>query len=135
MHRRGGEIGLAPKSLRANEDVRKAGLGSLEVAKRAGVEIGFGTDLLGHLHEEQSREFLIRQEVERPIEVLRSATLVNARILQRERELGELVPGAFADLLVVDGDPLQNLDLLQHQGRHILAIMRGGVFCKNVIPS
>jgi hypothetical protein len=52
-------------------------------------------------------------------------TLVNACILQRERELGELVPGAFADLLVVEGEPLQNLDLLQHQGRHIPAIMRG----------
>jgi imidazolonepropionase-like amidohydrolase len=133
MHRRAAEIGLPPKSQKANEDVRKAGLRSLEIARRAGVAIGFGTDLLGPLHEEQSREFLIRQEVERPIEVLRSATLVNARILQRERELGELVPGAFADLLVVDGDPLQNLDLLQHQGRHIPAIMKGGVFCKNVI--
>jgi imidazolonepropionase-like amidohydrolase len=135
MHRRGADIGLPEKSRRANEEVRKAGLRSLEIAKRAGVGIGFGTDLLGPLHEEQSREFLIRQEVERPIEVLRSATLVNARILQRERELGELVPGAFADLLVVEGDPIRNLDLVQHQGRHMPAIMRGGVFWKNLLPS
>src|SRR5262249_33627449 len=121
MHRRGTEIGLPQKSQQANEEVRRAGLQSLEVAKRAGVEIGFGTDLLGQLHEDQSREFLIRQAVEGSIEVLRSATLVNARILQREGELGELVAGAFADLLVVDGDPLRNLDLLQHQGRHLSA--------------
>src|SRR5262249_51268755 len=128
MHRRGEEVALPKESRRKNEEVLLAGLRSLEIAKKGGVELGFGTDLLGQLHEEQSREFLIRQEVERPIEVLRSATLVNARILQREGELGELVPGAFADLLVVDGDPLRNLDLLQHQGRHLLAIMKGGGF-------
>jgi imidazolonepropionase-like amidohydrolase len=135
MHRRGAEIGLPPKSQQANQEVRKAGLGSLEIAKRAGVRIGFGTDLIGQLHDEQSREFLIRQEVERPIEVLRSATLVNASILRRERELGELVPGAFADLLVVGGDPLRDLGLLQGQGRHLAAIMKGGVFYKNLLPS
>jgi imidazolonepropionase-like amidohydrolase len=135
MHRRGEEIALPRESRRKNEEVRQAGLRSLAIAKRAGVEIGFGTDLLGQLQEEQSREFLIRREAERPIDILRSATLVNARILQRERELGELVPRAFADLLVVDGDPLDNLDLLQHQGRHLPAIMKGGVFCKNLLPS
>jgi imidazolonepropionase-like amidohydrolase len=135
MQRRGEEIGLPEETRRKNQEVRLAGLRSLEIAKRAGVEIGFGTDLLGQLHEEQSHEFLIRQEAEKPLEVLRSATLVNARILQRERELGELVPRAFADLLVVDGDPLQNLDLLQHQGKHMRAIMKGGVFFKNLLPS
>ena len=60
---------------------------------------------------------------------------VNASILRREGELGELVPGAFADLLVVDGDPLRDLGLLQHQGRHLAAIMKGGVFSKNLLPS
>jgi imidazolonepropionase-like amidohydrolase len=135
MHRRGEEIALPRESRRKNAEVRAAGLRSLEIAKRAGVEIGFGTDLLGQLHEEQSRELLIRQEVEKPVEILRSATLVNARVLQQEGTLGEVVPGAAADLLVVDGDPLQNLDLLQHQGRHLPAIMKGGVFCKNLLPS
>jgi imidazolonepropionase-like amidohydrolase len=135
MHRRGSEVGLPSKTLQANEEVYKAGLQSLEIAKRAGVEIGFGTDLLGQLHEEQSREFVIRQEVERPVEILRSATLVNARILQREGQLGELVPGSFADLIVVDRNPLQDLGLLQDQGGHILAIMKGGIFCKNCLAS
>jgi imidazolonepropionase-like amidohydrolase len=133
MDRRGEEIALPEESRRKNKEVRHAGLRSLEIAKRAGVEIGFGTDLLGQLHEEQSREFLIRRETERPVEILRSATLVNARILQREGDLGELVPGAWADLLVVDGDPLHDLDLLQHQGRHLPAIMKGGAFCKNLL--
>jgi imidazolonepropionase-like amidohydrolase len=131
IQRRGAEIGLPPKSQQANEVVRRAGLHSLEIARRAGVEIGFGTDLLGQLQEEQSREFLIRREVERPLDILRSATLVNARILRREGELGELVPGAMADLLIVDGDPLSDLAMLQDQGEHIAAIMMGGRFYKN----
>jgi len=134
IERRASEIGLPPKSRQANVVVRKAGLRSLEIARRAGVEIGFGTDLLGQLQEEQSREFLIRREVERPIDILRSATLVNARILQRDGELGELVPGAMADLLIVDGDPLSDLSVLQDQGEHIAVIMMGGRFYKNRLP-
>ncbi|HTY55621.1 MAG TPA: amidohydrolase family protein [Candidatus Binataceae bacterium] len=132
INRHAAKIGLPPKSREANDVVRKAGLRSLEIARRAGVEIGLGTDLLGELHEEQSREFLIRQEVERPVEILRSATLINARILRRERELGELVPGALADLLVVDGDPLRDLALLQDQGKHMPVIMKGGKLFKNL---
>jgi imidazolonepropionase-like amidohydrolase len=153
MRRRGGDIGLPEESRRKNEEVFKVGLRSLELAKRARVEIGFGTDLLGCLQEEQSREFLIRAEVERPIEVLRSATLVNGQILKRDQEsrnnvlaagvpdqeapgvLGELVPGACADLLVVEGDPLRQLELLQDQGAHLSVIMKGGQFYQNHLPS
>ena len=59
-------------------DVLDAGLGSLEIAARAGVPIGFGTDLLGETHDHQSHEFVIRGRAMPPIEVLRSATVVNA---------------------------------------------------------
>jgi imidazolonepropionase-like amidohydrolase len=142
MHRRGSEFGLPEESRRKNVVVREAGLRSLEFARRAGVQIGFGSDLLGQMQVDQSREFLIRGEgSERPIDILRSATLVNARILGREgspdREipdaLGELRPGACADLLVVDGDPTQNLELLQDQGVHLPVIMKGGRFVKNLL--
>jgi imidazolonepropionase-like amidohydrolase len=134
MSRRGKEIGLPEESRRKNEDVRRAGLKSLELARTAGVEIGFGTDLLGPLHEEQSGEFLIRYDEgdgESPSEIIRSATWINARLLRREGQLGEVVPHACADLLVVDGDPLKDLKLLQDQGAHLAAIMKGGRFYKN----
>jgi len=54
-----------------------------------------------------------------PIEVLRSATSVNAALIGREGAFGTIAPGAVADILVVDGDPLADLGLLQEQGRHI----------------
>ena len=66
-----------------------------------------------------------------PIEIIRSATLVNARLLRREGELGQIKPGAFADLLVVDGDPLKDLGLFQDQGAHLSVIMKAGQFHKN----
>ena len=122
----GRSLGFPEVSQRKVKDVLEAGLSSIEIAREAGLALGFGTDLLGETHEQQSRELSIRAEVESPADVLRSATLVNARILQREGELGEIVSGALADLLVVDGDPLADLSLLQGQGKHLLMVMRGG---------
>jgi imidazolonepropionase-like amidohydrolase len=108
------------------KDVLEAGLASLEIAREAGLPLGFGTDLLGETHDQQSRELSIRAQVEPPADVLRSATLTNARILGREGELGEIVPGALADLLVLDGDPLADLGRLQDQGKQLLMVMKAG---------
>lgn len=129
----GVKLGLSKVVMDKLAIVNEAGIRMLEICKRAGVKMGFGTDLMGELHGAQSREFLIRAEVLKPHEVIASATRVNAEILRRSDTLGTLKPGAYADLLVVDGDPLRNLGLLQEQGRHLLAIMQGGRFHKNAM--
>jgi imidazolonepropionase-like amidohydrolase len=131
MRRRGRDFGLPPVSLEKNERVLLAGLRSLEICKAAGVPLGFGSDLLGQLQDDQSREFLIRAEVLSPREIIHSATIVNARILRREGKLGVVAPGAMADLLVVDGNPLTDVGLFQDQGAHIPVIMKAGRFHKN----
>jgi len=131
MRRRGERFGLSEYSRQKNEIVLEAGLRSLQLCREAGVAIGFGTDLLGQLRDDQSREFLVRAEAMPADEIIRSATLVNAEILQRAGQLGELVPGALADLIVVDGDPLRDLGLFQNQGAQLSAIMKGGRFYKN----
>ncbi len=128
LKRRGKQFGLSDYSLAKNEVVLAAGSRSIALAKEAGVEIGFGSDLLGALQIDQSREFLIRGAFEQPIEVIRSATLVNARILRHEGLLGELVPGAYADLLVVEGNPLKDLAVLASEA-NITEIWRGGRRC------
>jgi imidazolonepropionase-like amidohydrolase len=130
MARRARDLGMSDKNLEKNKKVLEAGLRSLEICKAAGVELGFGSDLLGALQDDQSREFLIRAEALSPAEVIRSATLTNARLLCREGELGIIRPGALADLLVVDGNPLNDLNLLQDDGAHIPVIMKGGTFYK-----
>jgi len=108
------------------EDVRTAGLEALVLLQEVGVSMGFGTDLLGALHAHQSEEFLLRARVMQPLDILRSATSINAKLLNRERELGCVKPGALADLIVVDGDPLEDLSVLMGQGARIPAIFKGG---------
>lgn len=133
LRRRGPEYGLSQYSLEKNQIVLEAGLRSLELARTAGVKIGFGSDLLGQLQNDHCREFLLRAEIMSPVEIIRSATLVNAEILGQPSRLGEIAPGALADLLIVDGNPLRDLGLFQDQGAHISAIVKGGVFVKNTL--
>ena len=133
MKERAAQLGMSADMLAKNDVVLEAGYRSLEICKRAGVPVAYGSDLLGSLQEEQSREFLIRGEVMKPIEVIRSATTIAARVLRREGTLGVIAPGALADLLLVDGNPLLDLGLFQKQGAHLTAIMKGGAFHKNLL--
>lgn len=133
LERFGPELGLPPVSLEKLKVVRAAGLQSLEILKEAGVSMGFGTDLLGAMQVHQAREFVIRREVLSPAEVLRSATVVNAALLNAEGDLGVVAPGAYADLVVVDGDPLADLGLLEAEGANLPVIMKGGRFVKNAL--
>lgn len=129
----GASLGLGPESVAKIDDVRLAGLESLDRMRQAGLTMAFGTDLLGPMHRRQSEEFVIRGRVLPAAEVLRSATSHAAVLLRQEGRIGCVAPGAFADLLVVDGDPLDNLALLTEQGAHLAAILQGGRFVKNVL--
>jgi imidazolonepropionase-like amidohydrolase len=131
MRERAAEFGMTGDMLAKNDLVIDGGLRSLEICKRAGVPVGYGTDLLGALQVDQSREFTIRNEVLSPIEIIRSATTIGARIIRQEGKLGTLKAGAYADLLLIDGDPLKNLGLFQEQGKHLAVIIKGGKFHKN----
>ena len=131
MKERAKEFGMTADMLAKNDMVIDGGLKSLEICKRNGVKVGYGSDLLGELMIDQSREFLLRGEVLTPIEIVRQATLVGAEIVRMEGKLGVIEPGAFADLIVVDGNPLKDLGLFQEQGKHMSAIMKGGTFHKN----
>jgi imidazolonepropionase-like amidohydrolase len=131
MRERAKDFGMSGEMLEKNELVIDGALKSLEICKRAGVPVAYGTDLLGQLQVDQSREFLMRAEVLSPIEIIRQATLIGAEVVRQEGKLGCVRPGAFADLIVVDGNPLKDLGLLQDQGRHLSAIMKGGKFHKN----
>jgi imidazolonepropionase-like amidohydrolase len=133
LKREGASLGLPADSVAKIDSVRLKGLESLEIMQQAGVTMAFGTDLLGEMHRHQSEEFLIRREVLPAIEVIRSATVNAAELLRMEGEIGSIAAGAHADLIVVDGDPLQDLSLLGGQGEHLLAIMKGGAFVKNAL--
>lgn len=135
MKERAAQFGMLPEMLEKNELVLEGGYRSFEICKRAGVKVAYGTDLLGALGEDQSRESSIRTTVVPPIEVIRSATLIGSEVVRRPGKLGVIEPDAWADLIVVDSDPLKNIGLLEGQGRHLSAIMKGGRFHKNALAA
>lgn len=133
MKEKGPDLGLqkifADKLGTLFEDAQQA----VRVCQDAGVKLGLGSDLIGPLHEYQSMELALRAEITSPLDALRAATRTNAALLMREGVLGTIAEGAIADLLLVDGDPLENIDLLQHQGTHLSMIMKDGEIHKCTI--
>jgi len=131
MKDRAAQFGMTAEMLAKNDIVMEGALRSLEICKKAGVKVGYGTDLLGALQVDQSLEFTYRAKVLKPIETIRQATVVGAEILRMEGKLGVVAPGAYADLIAIDGNPLKKLELFLDQGRHLPMIMKAGKFHKN----
>lgn len=127
----GRALGFAPQSQEKAEFAWAQGLAGLELMRRAGVRLAYGSDLLGTLYLQQCREFTWRREVFTPLELLRQATSNGAALLGMEGRIGCIAPGAEADLLVVDGDPLADIGLLAADGAHLDLIVRGGRVVKN----
>jgi imidazolonepropionase-like amidohydrolase len=133
MKEKAAQFGMTADMLAKNDIVLDGALRSLEICKTAGVKVGYGSDLLGQLQIEQSREFMFRAEVLKPLEIIRQATTVGAEVLRQEGKLGIVEPGAFADLIVVDGNPLKKLELFLDQGAHLPVIMKAGKLHKNAL--
>lgn len=121
-----------PEQLHAKVfEVLDAGMAALELAYRSGVKMAYGTDLLGIMQRRQLDEFAIRGEIMPAIDVIRAATCQAAELFQMDGEIGVIEPGARADLLVVDGNPLDDLGVLQTPEQSLSAIIKDGVFYKN----
>jgi imidazolonepropionase-like amidohydrolase len=81
----------------------------------------------------QGGELALRAEMSSPLDVLRSATSINAEILRKSGELGCIKPGAYADLLLVNGDPLADLSLFSRPEQSLALIMKGGRVVKHAL--
>jgi imidazolonepropionase-like amidohydrolase len=126
----GASLGLPADSVAKIETVRQAGLDSLALMQAAGLPMAYGSDLLGPMHQHQSGEFRLRARLLQAMDVLRSATTVAAKLCGLEGKVGVIEPGADADLLAVDGNPLKDWGLLEDQGARLPVIMQGGRFVK-----
>ncbi len=122
--------------LRAKLDVvRHRGVEAIQIAKAAGVPIAFGTDLLGAMHAYQSTEYGLRQPAMSPVEILQSATSVAAEMMNQSGRIGVVAKGAWADLLVVEGDPTRDLAPLQSPESGIVLVMKEGRVYKDTLTS
>jgi len=99
--------------------------------KNAGVRIGFGTDLIGAIQPRQCIEFGLRANVFSNLEILNQATAMNAEIIGEKDRLGVIKPGTLADIIVADGNPLEDIDILARDGAGLSVIMKAGEFHKN----
>lgn len=129
----GAELGLPPASVEKLKLIGDSALSGLEIMKRAGVKMGLGTDLLGPQHVRQSTEFSLRGQVLPAIDVLRAACSVNAELMGESGRLGCVRKGAAADLLLVDGNPLEDIGVLARGGDALAAIMKDGKFFKRAL--
>lgn len=133
LAREGATLGLKPDSVAKIETVRRSGLESLDTMRAAGLPLAYGSDLLGDMHKYQLLEFELRGRVLPAQSVIASATTVAAKLCGLEGQVGEIIPGAFADLLVVEGDPFRDLGVLHRQDGALKAILRGGAFALNAL--
>ncbi len=126
----GERYGLPADSVKKIATVRTQGLKALEILDEVGVKMGYGSDLLGETHYMQADELPLRARVLGNAKVIQQATLIGAEILNQEGLLGEVREGAHADLLLVDGNPLDDIALLT-QPDSIKLIMNRGLLHKN----
>jgi imidazolonepropionase-like amidohydrolase len=113
------------------KEVIDGALGALEMAHAAGIPIVYGTDLFADMHDQQLQEFVIRSEVQPAADIIRAATTTAAQLLRMAGDVGVVVPGALADLLVIDGNPLDDIRVLTTPEQTLKLIMKDGQIYKN----
>lgn len=140
---------LIPDSPNMTQERRKKRAGIIEgnarvwpMAKKYGVKLAWGTDLLfePELNAQQNSLILALRQWFTPAEILKMVTYDNAQLLALsgprapyEGKLGIVENGALADLILVNGDPLTNLDLIAEPAKNFSVIMKDGVIYKNTV--
>jgi imidazolonepropionase-like amidohydrolase len=132
---REGREGLDAYTLEKLEAVRHKGQRALELAYRAGVKIASGSDIVGLFQELKGREFALKAEVMTPMEAIVSATRTNAELIQMSDRLGTVEPNKLADLIVVDGNPLEDLTLFEHGLERVVLVMKEGKTVKDIMEA
>jgi len=127
----GTEAGLSADMVQKTWEVLDAGLDALKLAYQQNVNIAFGTDLLGIMHRRQLEEFILRSPVVPNDDLLRQATCNAARLFNMEDQIGQVKEGLLADLIVIDGDPLDDITALTTPQTSLKMVMKEGRICIN----
>ncbi len=127
---RGPEFGLSQKVIDGHQETLDGGAESARRILKAGGRLGMGGDYgFGwNPHGDYAKElvFFVKDVGLTPLEVIKCATKTGAEIMGRSDEFGTLEKGKLADVLVIDGDPVKNIDVLTQRSKFI-AVMQGGV--------
>ncbi|HEY3066933.1 MAG TPA: amidohydrolase family protein [Methylomirabilota bacterium] len=132
IYREGKRYGIGDHQIQKINLAREQSVQGLTYAYKAGCKIGSGSDLLGDMMVQRTVEFELKAQVMKPMEVLLSATKVNAELFRMADRIGTVEPGKYADLIVVTGNPLKNLRVFQNQD-NLRVIMKGGALHKQTL--
>jgi len=128
----GKDLGMFEESLGKAREIHELAYASVEYLYRNGARMGLGTDLFEErYHPMQNREFEFRADIVKPLDLLRSATSINAEIMQKSGEVGCIKPGAYADLIVIEDNPLDDIYLMANPNKNFSMIMKGGALVRN----
>ncbi len=134
---------LGPEVIKKMMRLDNAGENQFKLAVKYKIHVGFGTCLYGTSEDfaRQNQEFEFRLKWFTPLEILKQATSINARIIALcgklnpypDGPLGVIAPGAYADLLIVDGNPLEDIKVLTDPEKNLKLIMKDGKVYKNTL--
>ncbi|WP_150466646.1 metal-dependent hydrolase family protein [Francisella sp. SYW-9] len=112
------------------EEVQKYGLGSIKLAKKHNIKIGFGTDLLGEVQQARQLEGLaLHESAQTPYELLCSTTSVNAELLNMGDKIGKIKENYYADIIAVKSNPLDGIaKCFENQDNVVVVIKEGDLF-------
>jgi imidazolonepropionase-like amidohydrolase len=119
--------------IRKHKQARETILEAVNIAHRSGVKIASGSDLIGPKHPYKALEIELKARIVGPMNAIVSATKTNAELLRRGHDIGTIECGKLADLILVDGDPLKNIGILQEYREKITIIMKEGTIYKNIL--
>ena len=132
---------LSPASREKFFEAKEGLDNQMRLIKKYKLKTAFGTDMFGTAKNfaDTPKEFTCREQYFTPFEVLRQATSINGELLAMTGKrnpyamgpLGVIQEGAYADILLVDGNPLEGTEILVDHEKHIHLIMKDGVIYKN----
>jgi imidazolonepropionase-like amidohydrolase len=73
-----------------------------------------------------SKELILRSRIQKNLDVLRSATSINAEIMQMKNQLGVIKEGALADVIIWSDNPIKNINIFDNPKKHLLLIIKDG---------
>lgn len=135
LSRQGAELGLSAYSLEKLRKVMATGEEAVRLAAEAGVRIGSGSDLLGPMMTRKAEELVIKARILGPMQAIVSATRVNAELFGLGDRIGSVAVGKEADLIAVEGDPLEDIATLADAERVRLVVKGGGVVKQVDLPA
>ena len=126
-------MGLPPVIAERSRGTYEAMADAVLASREAGLRVGSGSDLIGPDQRDRGLELILKSEIIGPMEALISATRTNAEIIGMGDSLGTLEEGRIADLIAIDGNPLDKPELWNEREK-ILLVVKSGEVVKNLRP-